>query len=136
MVAAMLCACVAAQGTYLEIMIKWDNTLKQTDSNNNAIQEEIAKELCGVPKAQVKTIGTVDKSSTLNTESWGYYACTGTADQVTKAAQKCGTNQRNFKDELEDRTTPDHEAEGIKCTVKTGAVPTAIPAAAGRRLAM
>jgi hypothetical protein len=25
-----------------------------------------------VPKAQVKTIGTVDKSSTLNTESWGY----------------------------------------------------------------
>lgn len=46
-----------------------------------------------VPKGQVKTIGTVDKSSTLNTESWGYYACTGTADQVTKAAQKCGKNQ-------------------------------------------
>ena len=46
--------------------------------------------------------------------------------------------RRNFKDELEDRTTPDQESEGITCTVKTGPVPTAVPAAAktGRRMAI
>lgn len=46
----------------LQIMIKWDNTLKQTDSNNNAIQEEIAKELCGVSHRD-STVATVYRSS-------------------------------------------------------------------------
>jgi hypothetical protein len=46
-----------------------------------------------VPTANVKLLGHMDKSSTLNTETHGYYACTGTADQVTKAAQTCGNNQ-------------------------------------------
>ena len=46
-----------------------------------------------VPKSQVKVIGSVDKSSALNTETWGYYACTGSQADVTKAAQKCAKNQ-------------------------------------------
>jgi hypothetical protein len=46
-----------------------------------------------VPTTQVKKIGHQDKSTTLNTESWGYYACTGTADQVTKAANQCQNGQ-------------------------------------------
>jgi hypothetical protein len=134
-VAAMLCACVADQGTYLEIFIKWDNSISQTDKAEQAILEEIGRELCKVPTPQVKKIGHQDKSTTLNTESWGYYACTGSADQVTKATKQCQSGQRNFKDELEDRTTPDQEAEKITCTVKSGKVPTSTPkTTSGRRL--
>jgi hypothetical protein len=40
--------------------------------------------------------------------------------------------RRNFKDELEDRTTPDQESEGITCTIRNGAVPMAAAAAAPR----
>jgi hypothetical protein len=39
----------------------------------------------------------------------------------------------NFKDELEDRTTPDQESEGITCTIRTGAVPAASKPA-GRKM--
>jgi len=42
----------------------------------------------------VQPLGSVDKSTTLNTESWGYYACTGAnAAAVTKAAQNCGNKK-------------------------------------------
>lgn len=131
---AMLCACAVAQQQYVEVLIKWDNTIKQTDNNEKAILEELASELCKVPKSDVSVIKTQDKSTALNTESWGLYACKGAnAQAVTKAAQNCGNKkfQSEFKDELEDRTTPDHEAESIVCTVKPGPVPARVQ---GRRL--
>jgi hypothetical protein len=133
LVAAALCACVAAQTTYLEVKIKWDNSIKETEKATKEILEEIANELCKVPKTQVQLISHADKSTTLNTETHGLYACTGTAEQVTKAAQTCGKNQSNFKDELEDRTTPDQESEGITCTIRSGAVPAATKPA-GRKM--
>jgi hypothetical protein len=49
--------------------------------------------LLQVPKTQVSLIKHTDKSTTFNTETHGLYACTGTAEQVTKAAQTCGKNQ-------------------------------------------
>ena len=38
-------------------------------------------------------------------------------------------NRKEFKDELEDRTMPDHEAEAITCTLRAGSPPM------GRRMA-
>lgn len=39
--------------------------------------------------------------------------------------------RKEFKDELEDRTTPDQESEGIVCTVKVG---KPVAKVAGRRM--
>lgn len=50
---------------------------------------------CGqVPASAVMTAAMEDKSTTLNTESWGTYVCTGAnAQAVTKAAQNCGNKK-------------------------------------------
>lgn len=42
--------------------------------------------------------------------------------------------RRNFKDELEDRTSPDQEAEGIKCTIKSGNPTAAAAKPTGRKM--
>eukprot|EP00775_Hariotina_reticulata_P011165 gene11165-11315_t len=112
-----------------------DNTIAQTQKNDQAIREELAKELCKVPKSAVSTRMTMNKSTMVNTESWGYYICD--AKSTAEAGQiitRCNNKkfQEEFMDELEDRTTPDHEAEKIECVLKAG-VPPKGPTA-GRRL--
>jgi hypothetical protein len=48
-----------------------------------------------VPFANVVTLKTLDKSSTLNTESHGYYACTAAdSNAVGKALTNCNDSGR------------------------------------------
>lgn len=132
---ALICATAAAD--YVEVFIKWDNNIKQTESADKAIREELAKELCKVPVTSVVTLKTVDKSSTLNTESHGYYACIGANTAANgNIISNCNNSKykAEFKDELEDRTSPDQENEGITCTLKSGPPPTAAKATTGRRM--
>jgi len=117
--------CLGAAADYVEVFIKWDNKLTETNKADKAIREELAKDLCKVPVKSVVTLRTLDKSTMLNTESHGYYAClaASTAD-AGKIVTNCNNKklQKEFDDELQDRTTPDQEHEGITCTLRAGAV--------------
>jgi len=123
--AVLAVLCLGAAADYVEVFIKWDNTIKQTNGNQKAILAELAKELCKVPANNVGVLKTMDKSTLTNTESWGYYYCLAPS---TEAAGKVVANcmnkklQKEFDDELQDRTTPDQENEGITCTLRAGAV--------------
>jgi len=121
--AVLAVLCLGAAADYVEVFIKWDNTIAQTNKANKAILEELAKELCKIPVNRVGTIRTLDKSILLNTESHGYYACQALSkEDAGKIITNCNKKnlQKEFMDELEDRTTPDQEAEGITCTLKGG----------------
>jgi hypothetical protein len=127
MALALLCSGAVAQ-SYVEVFIKWDNRLSQTRSADKAIREELAKELCKVPVNQVRTLRVLDKSRFGNTESWlvpctmqGYYACTAAnTKQLGEIVANCKNRrlQKEFDDELQDRTTPDQEYESIVCTLR------------------
>lgn len=117
----LLCVGALAQRSYVEVTIKWDNNLAQTKRAERAILEELSRELCKVPLAAVRTVATVDRSRFLNTETLGAYACIAPAATLRKVLDNCKSSRLrgNFKDELEDRTTPDQEAESITCTLRT-----------------
>jgi hypothetical protein len=47
-----------------------------------------------VPKGSVKTMGTVNKSSLMNTESWGYYVCEAkSVADAGKIISNCNTKK-------------------------------------------